>query len=194
MMMLSRSMKSGAGALASALVAGLAGAGQGIEPRSDESMKLEKAPVVRVEMLIRKPVGEVFEALVDPAITTKFWFTRSSGRLEAGKRIQWDWEMYGASMEIAVKALEPRKGILIEWSAYGAPTTVEFAFTPRADNTTLVGITERGFVGSGDEVVQHALGSTEGFTFVLSGLKALLEHGLVLNLVRDRFPDGLPKE
>jgi len=35
--------------------------------------------------------------------------------------------------------------------------------------------------------------STEGFAFVLAGAKALLEHGVLLNLVPDRFPDGLPK-
>jgi uncharacterized protein YndB with AHSA1/START domain len=44
-------------------------------------------------MLIRKPVAEVFEAFVNPDITTKFWFTKSSGRLEAGKQVQWEWEM-----------------------------------------------------------------------------------------------------
>ena len=40
----------------------------------------------KAEMLIRKPVAEVFEAFVDPAITSRFWFTRGSGRLEPGSR------------------------------------------------------------------------------------------------------------
>jgi uncharacterized protein YndB with AHSA1/START domain len=43
-------------------------------------------------MLIRRPVSDVFEAFVNPDITTKFWFTQSSGRLEAGKQVQWDWK------------------------------------------------------------------------------------------------------
>ena len=30
-------------------------------------------------MLIRRPVKDVFEAFVDPKITTKFWFTRAAG-------------------------------------------------------------------------------------------------------------------
>ena len=30
------------------------------------------APIVRAEMLIRRPAADVFEAFVDPAITTKF--------------------------------------------------------------------------------------------------------------------------
>jgi len=37
-------------------------------------------------MLIRRPVAEVFEAFIDPDITTQFWFTRSSGRLEPANR------------------------------------------------------------------------------------------------------------
>jgi hypothetical protein len=39
--------------------------------------------------------------------------------------------------------------------------------------------------------VQRAIESTEGFTLVLAGLKALLEHRVRLNLVADRFPGGL---
>jgi uncharacterized protein YndB with AHSA1/START domain len=142
-------------------------------------------------MLIRKPVAEVFEAFVDPAITSKFWFTRGSGTLEAGKRIQWDWEMYNASAEVSVIEIEQNRRILIEWSAYGTPTTVEWLFTPRPDNTTFVSVTNAGFSGDGDELIKQALGSTEGFTLVLAGLKALLEHGISLNLVADRFPEGL---
>jgi uncharacterized protein YndB with AHSA1/START domain len=51
------------------------------------------APIVKAEMLIRKPPAEVFNAIIDPAVTTKFWFTKSSGKLEPGKRVRWDWEM-----------------------------------------------------------------------------------------------------
>ena len=65
------------------------------------------ALVAKAEMLIRKPVASVFEAFVDPAITTKFWFTKSSGKLEPGKEIRWDWEMYGVSTQVSVKAIEP---------------------------------------------------------------------------------------
>lgn len=49
-------------------------------------------------MVIRRPVAQVFDAFIDPAITSKFWFTKGSGRLDAGKRIRWDWEMFGVSV------------------------------------------------------------------------------------------------
>jgi uncharacterized protein YndB with AHSA1/START domain len=155
-------------------------------------MRIEHMPSVKAEMLIRKPITEVFEAFVNPAITTKFWFTKSSGRLETGKQIQWDWEMYNASTQVTVKAIEHNKRILIEWPGYGT-TTIEWLFYPQADDTTFVSITNAGFSGDGDEVVKNALDSMGGFTMVLCGLKALLEHNMILNLVADRFPEGLEK-
>jgi uncharacterized protein YndB with AHSA1/START domain len=151
----------------------------------------EYVPVAKAEMMIRKPVAEVFEAFVNPAVTSNFWFTKGSGRLEAGKRIQWDWEMYNFSVQVDVKALELNKRILIEWSAYDAPTTVEWVFTRLADDKTFVSITNKGFVGERDAIVKQAIDATEGFTFVLAGLKAFLEHKVVLSLVPDRFPAEL---
>ncbi len=35
-------------------------------------MALNQPPFVKTQMLIRKPVAEVFAAFVDPAITTRF--------------------------------------------------------------------------------------------------------------------------
>jgi uncharacterized protein YndB with AHSA1/START domain len=156
--------------------------------------QLTQAPVSNTGMLIRKPVAEVFEAFIDPAITSKFWFTKGSGRLEPGKQVQWDWEMYGASAQVEVKAVERNKRILIQWPGYSGLTTVEWVFTPLTDDTTFVSITETGFTGDGDDIVKQALESTGGFTWVLAGLKALLEHNIRLNLVADRFPEGLEKE
>jgi len=45
---------------------------------------------------------EGVQSFVDPSITSKFWFSRGSGRLEAGKSVRWDWEMYGFSVEAKV--------------------------------------------------------------------------------------------
>jgi uncharacterized protein YndB with AHSA1/START domain len=41
-------------------------------------MTLQEGLSAKVQMLIRNSVEEVFAAFVDPAITTRFWFTRSS--------------------------------------------------------------------------------------------------------------------
>jgi uncharacterized protein YndB with AHSA1/START domain len=142
-------------------------------------------------MLIRKPVAEVFEAFINPDITSRFWFTKGSARLEVGKPVQWDWEMYGISISVTAKAIEPNKRIVIEWPGYGGLTTVEWVFAPQRDGTTFVSITEAGFTGDGDELVKQVTDSTQGFSLVLAGLKALLEHNVRLNLVADRYPKGI---
>lgn len=154
------------------------------------SKTLTEAPVAKTAMLIRKPVDEVFRAFIDPAVTTRFWFTKSSGRLEVGKRVTWEWEMYGASTQVAVHVVEPNQRIVIEWDGYSGRTNVEWKFAAHGDDATFVGITESGWDGSGDELLQYVCSSTEGFAWTLAGLKALLEHNLPLNLVADRFPNG----
>ena len=157
-----------------------------------KDLQLTQVPIAKAEMLVRKPVAEVFEAFVNPEITTKFWFTKSSGRLEAGKHITWTWEMYDHSIEVEVKELAEGKRILIEWGNRGSTTTVvEWVFTPYEGDKTYVGITNSGFTGDGDKVVSDALDSKGGFTWVLAGLKALLEHNIQLNAIADAFPKGL---
>lgn len=146
----------------------------------------------KAAMLIRKPASQVFEAFINPEITTKFWFTKSSGKLETGKLVQWDWEMYGISEQVMAKSIEENKRIVIEWTACGYPTIVEWVFKPYGDKT-FVTITHTGFKAKGDELIELLIGDTEGWTLVLAGLKALLEHNIILGLVADRFPEGLGK-
>jgi len=45
--------------------------------------------------------------------------------------------------------------------------------------------------GTGDELTDRRIDSTGGFTMVLAGLKAWLEHGIELNLIGDKFPKEL---
>jgi uncharacterized protein YndB with AHSA1/START domain len=147
----------------------------------------DELSTVSVGMLIRKPVHEVFEAFIDPTITTKFWFTKSSGRLEKERRIRWEWEMYGVSAELDVKEIEQNKRILIQ---FDDETTAEWLFTQRESEGTFVEIKNYGFKGNLTEIANQVIDSTGGYTIVLCGLKALLEHNIKLNLVADKFPDA----
>ena len=152
------------------------------------NMQLTHVAQSETGMLIRRPIREVFGAFVNPAITTQFWFTKSSGALVAGQSVEWEWEMYGVSAPVTVLAVEPNRRILIEWPGEKGRTTVEWSFVSYGDDATFVTIAERGFEGAADELVRQVAGSTEGFTLVLAGAKALLEFGIKLNLVGDRFP------
>ena len=65
-------------------------------------MDLHVEPAAKTGMLIRRPAAEVFEAFVDPAITSKFWFSKGSAKLTPGAQLRWDWEMYGVSAQVEV--------------------------------------------------------------------------------------------
>jgi len=152
-------------------------------------MEQVKTPTVETQMLIRKPVSQVFQAFIDPTITTSFWFTKSSGPLEVGKIVKWEWEMYGVSTNVLTKEIIPNKLISTEW---GDPaTTVDYEFTALTDDTTYVVVKNYGFKETGDDLIQTIKDNTGGFTTVLDGLKAYLEHNIKLNLVADKFPKAV---
>lgn len=159
----------------------------------EKRMEITEQPIVAAGLLIRRPVAEVFRAFTDPEITTKFWFTKSSGKLEAGKRVQWEWEMYGVGTEVHVLELEENRRILMEWSPPEV-TLVEWVFEAyeaygeHGEQATYVQVTNSGFHGTGDDMVREALDSTGGFTMVLCAAKALLEHHIVLTVVADKAP------
>ena len=143
-------------------------------------------PIVETQMLIRKPVHEVFQVFINPEITTQFWFTKSSGHLEKGKTIMWEWEMYNVSAEVEVKEIIPNKLITIEWDE--PSTTLDFEFTEITESSTYVVIKNYGFSQTGNALIDAIKNNTGGFTTVLDGLKAYLEHGIQLNLIADKFP------
>jgi uncharacterized protein YndB with AHSA1/START domain len=155
--------------------------------------QLTKAPSVDIGMLIRRPPHDVFEALADPSITTRFWYTKSTGRMTEGAELTWEWEMYGASGRVWVKQVEPDRCIRFTWDGYDPanPTTVEFRFIPYESDATYLRITETGFTGDADTQVMRALDSTSGFTFLLSSLKAALEHDITLRVTMDAHPPNL---
>ncbi len=151
-------------------------------------MDTPNQPVAKIELLIRKPVAEVFDAFVNPDIITKIWFNRSSGPLEMGKPVTWYWDLYNASTEVRVLELEQNQRIYIEWDVDSDnPSNVEWKFEDRADNGTYVSIVHSGFDRDADDILAKVVDSTGGFTLVLAAAKAYLEHGIELNIVADRF-------
>lgn len=152
-------------------------------------MAMSKTPVAETGMLIRKPVAAVFDACVDPAITTKFWFTGSTGKLEKGKSVSWTWSMYNHTALVDVKDIVANNKIEIYWGAKDAAKIRSvWTFDAFTAGTTFVQIASDGFEGSDEAIMQQVSDITGGFCWVLAGLKAWLEFGIQLNVVADRFP------
>ena len=147
-------------------------------------------PIVKQQMLFRVPVKRVFDAFVNPELTTKFWFTHSDGQLETGRTVTWEWRMYGCSTLVQVLEITPNESIKIEWGDDGSRSNVAWLFEGRPDNTTLVTITNDNFSGGGESFIAEAIGSMGGFSLVLANAKAFLEHNIDLKLIHDHPPDS----
>src|SRR5688572_7139192 len=84
------------------------------------------------------------------------------------------------------KQINSNKLISTKW---GDPaTSVDYEFTTITNETTYVVIKNYGFKEKGNDLIQVIKDTTGGFTTVLDGLKAYLEHNINLNLIADKFP------
>lgn len=90
--------------------------------------------------------------------------------------------------------MESARRVLIEWPGYSGPTRVEWTFQALPNATTFVRVSESGWTGNADQLARYVADSTQGFTLMLAGLKALLEHDIRLNLTLDRYPRGIEEQ
>jgi len=146
---------------------------------------------VEAQMAIRKSTEEVYNAFIDPAITQNFWFTKSTGKLDLQKEITWTWEMYQVSAIAKATELIPNEKIQFDWIGGGETTEVTITIKSIGPQATYVSVVHSGFDKEGNDLVAALKDSTGGFTMVLAGLKAYLEHGIQLNLIGDKFPAEL---
>ncbi|NGN64700.1 polyketide cyclase [Streptomyces sp. A7024] len=145
-------------------------------------------PVAYACMLVRTPAETAFRAFADPAVTTRFWYSKSSGPLVAGASLRWEWETYGAAADVWVEEVREPELIRFAWGNAERPTVVEVRFTGRGADATFVEVRETGFMGSGAEVVSWLNDTVGGFTTALCAMKAWLEHGIELGAVPDHHP------
>lgn len=148
-------------------------------------MQLKNTLAAKAGFVIRKPVATVFDAFVNPQITTKFWIKRSTGPLEDGATVRW-YFTDDISTEVRVVAIEKNRRIHFEWGDEPQDTTtVEWLFEPRGEDRACVNVSCSGFSGDADAMVAKALDTTSGFAIVLTAAKAYLEHGVQLDIVAD---------
>ncbi|EFL19759.1 SRPBCC domain-containing protein [Streptomyces sp. C] len=111
---------------------------------SMENRRLTHAPAAHACMVVRRPAAEAFRAFADPAVTSRFWYGKSSGPMVTGSELRWEWETYGTSADVRVHEVQKGRLIRFEWGNYGQPTKVELKFTPHTEQVTFVEVTETG--------------------------------------------------
>jgi uncharacterized protein YndB with AHSA1/START domain len=134
---------------------------------------------IKTALQILKPVNEVFEAIVDPAKMSNYFISKSSGRMEDGKKIMWRFPEFDIEFPVRVGKTEKNKYISFYWDMDGIELMVEITLTARDRNSTVVRITEKS--RNNDEAgIKWLGGNTEGWANFLACLKAYLEYGINL--------------
>ncbi len=122
------------------------------------------------KMQVNVPKENVFEAFVNPNQIGGFWFSSSSERWEQGKTITLCYEEYNAELEVQINSIEDNKSIEFIWGNH--PVTIEFE---GIGESTVVTTIEKDF---DTQDVEQLLGQKEGWVYMLSCLKAYLEHNV----------------
>lgn len=122
------------------------------------------------KMQVNVPKENVFEAFLNPNQIGGFWFSSSSERWEQGKTITLCYEEYNAELEVQINSIEDNKSIEFIWGNH--PVTIEFE---GIGESTVVTTIEKDF---DTQDVEQLLGQKEGWVYMLSCLKAYLEHNV----------------
>ncbi|HKP31803.1 MAG TPA: SRPBCC domain-containing protein [Chitinophagaceae bacterium] len=141
----------------------------------ETAQKLE----IKASLKIQKPIHEVFEGIVDPEKMKNYFIVKSSGRIEEGKTLTWEFSEVDMQFPVRVRKVESDKFISFEWDDLdGTATTVEMTFTNKQDGT-LVTVIEKS--RDNDQAgIDWLKRNTEGWANFLACLKAYLEYGINL--------------
>jgi len=134
---------------------------------------------IKVAIQILKPASEVYEAIVDPKKMSRYFISKSSGRMEEGKQIMWRFPEFDTEFPIRVSKLEKNKYISYRWDVDGRDLLVEMTLAPADGDATVVTVTEKSM--ENDEAgIKWLMGNTGGWANFLACLKAYLEYGINL--------------
>jgi len=134
---------------------------------------------IKTGIQIQKPVHEVFDAIVEPEKMINYFISKSSGKIEEGKKIIWKFPEWDDEIPIRVVKVDPDKYISYYWSQDDIDLLVEMTLKPVENDQTVVIVTEKSM--KNDEAgIKWLKGNTEGWANFLACLKAYVEYGINL--------------
>ncbi len=139
-----------------------------------------------VRTKINKPAAEVFRAVVDADLMTKYFTDSVSSGLIAGKEVMWTWDEYGSN-PVFVKTVTPNELIEITLDSKNWDKTsedsyevlVSMEFEALDERSTMVSISESGWRHDA-EGYKGSHDNCGGWQDMLCCLKAFLEYGIDL--------------
>lgn len=135
---------------------------------------------IKATLQIQKPAHEVFDAIIEPSKMSNYFISKSSGKMEEGKEIQWQFPEFDMFFPVRVKKIEKDKYISFNWNDFdGFELLVEMSLSTAKDNGTVVTVTEKSRINN-EAGIKWLKGNTEGWANFLACLKAYLEYGINL--------------
>ena len=139
-----------------------------------------------VQTKIKRPVADVFDAIVSKDKMMNYFVNGASDDLNEGATIRWRWDHYGEN-PIVVKTIVENKLIELtldsgDWNktsdeAYSV--SVIFEFEELEEGGTLLSISEEGWKTDADGL-RGSHDNCGGWTHMAMCLKAWIEHGIDL--------------
>jgi len=134
---------------------------------------------IKAAIQIRKPVHEVFEAIINPEKMTNYFISESTGRMEEGKNIIWKFPEFKFDCPIRVGKIVKDNYISFYWMMDEIELLVEMKLSTFHSDATVIKIT--GKSRNNDEAgIKWLIANTEGWANFLACLKAYLEYGINL--------------
>jgi uncharacterized protein YndB with AHSA1/START domain len=134
---------------------------------------------IKVALQISKSPAEVFEAIVDPEKMKNYFISNSTGKMEEGKTLYWEFPEFDMKFPVRIGKIENNKYISYHWDMDEHEHLVEMTLSAVENKSTVVTITEK--ARKNDETgIKWLMGNTEGWANFLACLKAYLEYGINL--------------
>lgn len=138
-------------------------------------------PAFHVQLKIRKPVAEVFAAVVDADQLSSYFVQTASGPLVAGATVQWSFAEVPEAFDVVVHEVARDTRIVFEWPAASGDyqTRVEMTFTAIDERNTMVRVSESGW-GPDAAGLKASYDNASGWMHMLCCMKARLEYDINL--------------
>ncbi|HNP35279.1 MAG TPA: SRPBCC domain-containing protein [Woeseiaceae bacterium] len=139
-----------------------------------------------IQTKIRKPVADVFEAVVRRDKLCQYFTNDASGDLQEGSQVQWHWDHYGES-PVVVREIVKNKLIVLaldskEWNKAkddSYEVLVRFEFVALDARNTMLSISEEGWKTDA-EGLKASHDNCGGWQHMAMCLKAWIEHDIDL--------------
>lgn len=137
-------------------------------------------PKYQVQLKVRKPATEVFDAVVTPDKLTRYFVQTASAPLVEGTTVKWRFAEIPGEHEVRVIRVVPDQALTLELDRpAGGTLQVEMVFLPIDASATTLKISETGWRMTPEDL-SESYGNAGGWMHMMCCLKAFLEYGINL--------------